>query len=302
MYLAFGKMHKNFDQEDLEVLWGIVKARFKKTEPVNYMDNFLHINLKTMFEHHLKDNVWKNQQGLVTVLNWKLYDSCGVHCLTMQNILYYLLVEKMYPLTKHTLHQVFNDVKLQVDYECEMAFELLILVKKQLKEGYLVLLVQKLLLLVLKVNAAGIKVTTAERIKTAQRKDKDCLCDILANGKGLAHIVHGKPDTGVGADVLLLSPDGCREVERMLWFHCLGFFIVDCLHLSGRIRVGVSGDFVGYLFIIRWDLERLEVPRVLVTCRSKLKFLKTVKTIISGTDREALFRQSVWDLGVKKRK
>ncbi|GJT20224.1 putative ribonuclease H-like domain-containing protein [Tanacetum coccineum] len=106
----------------------------------------------------------------------------------------------------------------------------------------------------------------------------------------------------IGADVLLLSPDGCREVERMLWFHCLGFFIVDCLHLSGRIRVGVSGDFVGYLFIIRWDLERLEVPRVLVTCRSKLKFLKTVKTIISGTDREALFRQSVWDLGVKKRK
>ncbi|GKB79238.1 hypothetical protein Tco_0946133 [Tanacetum coccineum] len=114
----------------------IVKARFKKTEPVNYMDIFLHLNLKTMFEHHLEDSVWKNQQGLVKVLNWKLYDSCGVHCVTMQNILYYLLVEKMYPLTKHTLHQMFNDVKLQVDYECEMAFELLRLVKKQLKEGY----------------------------------------------------------------------------------------------------------------------------------------------------------------------
>ncbi|GJZ33358.1 hypothetical protein Tco_0578794 [Tanacetum coccineum] len=55
----------------------------------------------------------------------------------MQNILYYLLVEKMYPLTKHTLHQMFNDVKLQVDYECEMAFELLRLVKKQLKECYI---------------------------------------------------------------------------------------------------------------------------------------------------------------------
>ncbi|GJX80630.1 hypothetical protein Tco_0328779 [Tanacetum coccineum] len=80
------------------------------------------------------DNVWKNQQGLVKVLNWKLYDSCGVHCVTMQSMLFYLLVEKMYPLTKHTLHQMFNDVKLQVDYECEMAFELLRLVKKQLKE------------------------------------------------------------------------------------------------------------------------------------------------------------------------
>ncbi|GKD17195.1 hypothetical protein Tco_1206353 [Tanacetum coccineum] len=84
----------------------------------------------TMFEHHLKDSVWKNQQGLVKVLNWKLYDSCGVHCVTMQNILYYLLVEKMYPLTKDTLPQMFNDVKLQVDYECEMEFELLRLVKK----------------------------------------------------------------------------------------------------------------------------------------------------------------------------
>ncbi|GKB83937.1 ribonuclease H-like domain-containing protein [Tanacetum coccineum] len=70
MYLTFGKMLKNFDREDLE----------------------------SMFEHHVEDNVWKNQQGIVKVLNWKLYDS--------------------------------------FDYECEIAFELLRLVKKQLKEGY----------------------------------------------------------------------------------------------------------------------------------------------------------------------
>ncbi|GJR94581.1 putative ribonuclease H-like domain-containing protein [Tanacetum coccineum] len=118
-------MLKNFDREDLEVLWSIVKARFKKTEPVIYMDNFLLLNLKTMFEHHVEDNVWKNQQGLVKVLNCKLYDSYRVYCVTMQNMLFYLLVEKIYPLTNHTLHQMFNDVKLQVDYECEMAFELL---------------------------------------------------------------------------------------------------------------------------------------------------------------------------------
>ncbi|GJW12998.1 hypothetical protein Tco_0017131 [Tanacetum coccineum] len=150
-------MLKNFNREDLEVLWSIVKARFKKTEPVNYMDNFLLLNLKTMFEHHVEDSVWKNQQGLVKVLNWKLYDSCGVHCVTMQSILYYLLVEKMYPLTNHTLHQMFNDVKLQVDYECEMAFELLRLVKKQLKEGYGRIVGIKSLLEVTaaKINAAG---------------------------------------------------------------------------------------------------------------------------------------------------
>ncbi|GJZ32942.1 hypothetical protein Tco_0578378 [Tanacetum coccineum] len=114
--VSLSKMLKNFDREDLEVLWRIVKARFKKMKPVDYMDTFLLLTLKTIFEHHVEDEVWKRQQ--------------------VQSIPYYLLVEKMYPLTNRTLHQMFNDVKHQVDYECEMAFDLLRLVKKQLKEGY----------------------------------------------------------------------------------------------------------------------------------------------------------------------
>ncbi|GJR21010.1 hypothetical protein Tco_0969537 [Tanacetum coccineum] len=130
------KIYKEGKKSYFQIIRADVKARFKKTEPVNYMDNFLLLKLKTMFEHHVEDNAWKNQQGLVKVLNWKLYDSCGVYSVTMQSMLFHLLVEKMYPLTNHTLHQMFNDVKLQVDYECEMAFELLRLVKKQLKEGY----------------------------------------------------------------------------------------------------------------------------------------------------------------------
>ncbi|GJS22323.1 hypothetical protein Tco_0450955 [Tanacetum coccineum] len=130
------KIYKEGKKSYFQIIRADVKARFKNTEPVNYMDNFLLLNLKTMFEYHVKDSVWKNQQGLVKVMNWKLYDSCGVHYVTMQNMLLYLLVEKIYPLTNHTLYQIFNDVKLQVDYECEMAFELLRLVKKQLKEYY----------------------------------------------------------------------------------------------------------------------------------------------------------------------
>ncbi|GJZ37228.1 hypothetical protein Tco_0583419 [Tanacetum coccineum] len=106
------KIYKEGKKSYFQIIIADVKARFKKTDPVNYMDNFLLLNLKTMFEHHVEDNVWKNQQGLVKVLNWKLYDSCEVHCVTMQNMLFYLLVEKMYPLTNHTLYQMFNDVKL----------------------------------------------------------------------------------------------------------------------------------------------------------------------------------------------
>ncbi|GJX77279.1 hypothetical protein Tco_0324090 [Tanacetum coccineum] len=186
MYLTFGKMLKNFNREDLEVLWSIVKARFKKTEPVNYMDNFLLLNLKTMFEHHVEDNVWKNQQGLVKVLNWKLYDSCGVHCVTMQNMLFYLLVEKMYPLTNHTLHHMFNYVKLQVDYECEMEFELLRLINIKFRGGLLGLKVFvriKSFIRLFGITTALIKVRVAqeERVNAAGTK-LQLLRETTANG------------------------------------------------------------------------------------------------------------------------
>nr|GEW17188.1 hypothetical protein [Tanacetum cinerariifolium] len=60
-YLTFGQMFKNFNREDLEVQWSIVKARFKKTKPVGDMDNLLFQTLKIMFEHHIEDNIWKYQ-------------------------------------------------------------------------------------------------------------------------------------------------------------------------------------------------------------------------------------------------
>nr|GEW83395.1 hypothetical protein [Tanacetum cinerariifolium] len=111
-------------------------ARFKKTKPIDNINNILFQTLKTMFEHHVKDNIWRHQQGSVQVLHWKLFDSCGVYYVTTQNMVYYLLVEKMYPFTRNFLLQMWNDVRLQVDYEVEMAYDLLRLIKKQINEGY----------------------------------------------------------------------------------------------------------------------------------------------------------------------
>ncbi|GKA46634.1 hypothetical protein Tco_0739517 [Tanacetum coccineum] len=128
------KIYKEGKKSFFQIIRADVKARFKKTEPVNYMDNFLLLKLKTMFKHHVEDN----------------------------NIIYYLLVEKMYPLTNYTLHQMLNDVKLQVDYECEMEFELLRLVKKQLKEGYGRIVGIKSLYDDLRVTAAKVCVTAAK--------------------------------------------------------------------------------------------------------------------------------------------
>nr|GEV30620.1 hypothetical protein [Tanacetum cinerariifolium] len=136
MYYTFSKMLKNFNREDLEVLWSIVKARFKKVQPVDNLDCYLLHTLKTVFKHHVEDSVWKNQQGLAKVKNWKLFNSCGVHCVSMQSTTYYLLVEKMYPLTNYTLTQIWNDARLQFDYEVKMAYDLLRLVRRQVREGY----------------------------------------------------------------------------------------------------------------------------------------------------------------------
>nr|GEW23314.1 hypothetical protein [Tanacetum cinerariifolium] len=102
------KIFKNFKREDLEVLWAIVKDRFKKEKPVDDMDNILFRTLKTKFEHHVEDTIWNYQQGLA----------------------------KVYPLTRNTLHQLWSEVRLQVDYDVEIAYDLLRYIRKQLMEGY----------------------------------------------------------------------------------------------------------------------------------------------------------------------
>nr|GEU57749.1 hypothetical protein [Tanacetum cinerariifolium] len=93
------KIHK----EGIKV---ISKSVGQMVQPVDDLDCYLLHILKTMFEHHVEDSVWKNQQGLA----------------------------KMYQLTNYTLTQMWNDVSLQVDYEVKMAYDLLRLVRRQLRE------------------------------------------------------------------------------------------------------------------------------------------------------------------------
>ncbi|GKC19034.1 hypothetical protein Tco_1021184 [Tanacetum coccineum] len=122
VYMRFQDMLKMFDREDLEVLYRIVKDRFKSTKPVG--DNrVLWGNLMTMFEPSRGDEMWR-EQGRYLIKSLKLIDSCGVHCLMLESMYIYMLVEKEYPLAQFTYRRIWEG-KLQVDYECEMAFELL---------------------------------------------------------------------------------------------------------------------------------------------------------------------------------
>nr|GEV66001.1 hypothetical protein [Tanacetum cinerariifolium] len=49
--------------EDLEDLYKLVKAKYGSTRPVEDLDLLLWGDLKTMFEPHIEDEVWKRQQG-----------------------------------------------------------------------------------------------------------------------------------------------------------------------------------------------------------------------------------------------
>ncbi|GKD17399.1 hypothetical protein Tco_1206557, partial [Tanacetum coccineum] len=70
IYLVFSHMLKSFDREDLKDLYKLVKARYGSTRPVEDLDLILLNDLKNMFEPHVEDIVWRNQQGY-KVLEWK---------------------------------------------------------------------------------------------------------------------------------------------------------------------------------------------------------------------------------------
>nr|GFD47626.1 hypothetical protein [Tanacetum cinerariifolium] len=65
LYISFITLLKNFDREDLEDLWRIMKARFSTSKPTNFSDDYLLSTLKTMFEKSDgQDTVWRNQHNV----------------------------------------------------------------------------------------------------------------------------------------------------------------------------------------------------------------------------------------------
>nr|GEY74426.1 hypothetical protein [Tanacetum cinerariifolium] len=107
LFLSFLSLLRNFNREDLEVLWELVKERFASSKPKNFSDDFLPTTLTYMFKKpNVQAQVWKNQRtvhGLVKVKIWKLLESCRVYIITFTSTQMILLVDKRYPLTRFTL-------------------------------------------------------------------------------------------------------------------------------------------------------------------------------------------------------
>nr|GFB83029.1 hypothetical protein [Tanacetum cinerariifolium] len=82
--------------------------------------------------------VWKSQRsvhGQAMVKSWKLLESYGVHIISFTTTKPILLVERRYPFSKFTLDQMLNAVRLQVEEQSEMSFELLRFIRQQYQEA-----------------------------------------------------------------------------------------------------------------------------------------------------------------------
>ncbi|GJR22097.1 hypothetical protein Tco_0970624 [Tanacetum coccineum] len=78
-YQIFADMLKKFDRDDLVKLWDLVKKRFSTTKPTDDKENELWVELKRLFEPDNDDILWKLQRYMHDPLVWRLYDTCGVH-------------------------------------------------------------------------------------------------------------------------------------------------------------------------------------------------------------------------------
>ncbi|GJZ81803.1 hypothetical protein Tco_0646797 [Tanacetum coccineum] len=61
-YQFFEDMLKNFDRDDLVMLWNLVKERFSSTEPTNDKERALWVEFKRLFEPNTDDTLWKLQR------------------------------------------------------------------------------------------------------------------------------------------------------------------------------------------------------------------------------------------------
>nr|GEU82440.1 hypothetical protein [Tanacetum cinerariifolium] len=87
LYISFLTLLKNFDREDLEALWNLVKERFSTSKPKNFYDDFLLTTLGAMFEKpDALAQVWKNQRTVHSQANGQKLEATGIMWCAYHNI------------------------------------------------------------------------------------------------------------------------------------------------------------------------------------------------------------------------
>ncbi|GJR31817.1 hypothetical protein Tco_1108049 [Tanacetum coccineum] len=86
--------------------------------------------LKNMFEEPLStDPIW-SLLGQQRIISWRYYDSCRVHCLNLESMDIYMLIERQYPLSAEVCKAML-DKKLQGGKPDENCYKMLKMMEKQ---------------------------------------------------------------------------------------------------------------------------------------------------------------------------
>nr|GEW61971.1 synaptobrevin, longin-like domain protein [Tanacetum cinerariifolium] len=121
---------KHLDREDLNQLWRLVKETLSNKPPTSDKEMELWVELSRLYEPDHEDQLWTHIQNFMhSLVEWKLYDSCGVHHVTSKEKEIFMLVEKDYPLRKG-LALVMISYKLQVENYSQMANDLILKIYK----------------------------------------------------------------------------------------------------------------------------------------------------------------------------
>nr|GEV86586.1 hypothetical protein [Tanacetum cinerariifolium] len=90
----------------------------------------LWVELKRLYEPYDEDQLWIHTQNLMHApVEWKLYDTCGVHHVTAKDKEIFMLVEKDYPLRKGLAIGMIS-YKLQVKNYLKMENDLILKIYK----------------------------------------------------------------------------------------------------------------------------------------------------------------------------
>nr|GEZ71483.1 putative ribonuclease H-like domain-containing protein [Tanacetum cinerariifolium] len=117
---------EELDKEDLHQLWALVKETLSIRQALRDKEMELWVELKRLSEPDFKDQLWTHTKNLMhDPLDWKLYDTCGVHHVFIKDQGIFMLVERNYPL-RRGLAIVMISNKLQVENNSQMANDLIL--------------------------------------------------------------------------------------------------------------------------------------------------------------------------------
>ncbi|GJV72188.1 hypothetical protein Tco_1492183 [Tanacetum coccineum] len=130
VYISFRSMLTDISRDDLTELYRIVMRKHGMNKPEDEFEKVLWEYLKNMFEEPLStDSIWSlpGQQRLIC---WRYYDACRVHCLNLESVDVYMLIERKYPLSAEVCKAML-DKKLQGGKPDEDCYKLLKMMEKQ---------------------------------------------------------------------------------------------------------------------------------------------------------------------------